>query len=75
MRIGGRTWNSKQERRDGGKASTALSRKRKERGRQMLSADVKDSPRLPPLDLWIHRAASPGTHALHALTAGENLGH
>jgi hypothetical protein len=51
MRIGGRTWSAKQERCDSGKASAALSRKRKEQGRQTLSVKVKDSPRLPPLDL------------------------
>jgi hypothetical protein len=34
---------------------------------------VKDSPRLPHLDLYIHGAVFPGTHTLRALTAGENL--
>jgi hypothetical protein len=51
MRTGEGMRSTGRELCDGKRASAALERKRKGRGRQMLSVRGKISPRLPPLDL------------------------
>jgi hypothetical protein len=51
MRTGEGTRSTRRKLCDGERASAALKRKRKGRGRQTLNVRGKNSPRLPPLDL------------------------
>jgi hypothetical protein len=74
MRIGEEARSMKQVLCSGEGVSAALGRKRKGRGRNTLSFEVKI--RLAsPSDLQIHGATLPGMHALRALTAGERPSH